>query len=134
MIYGIGTDIIQISRIAKVLERKGEKFEKRILGIQETQSYLRRKEKSKKSGNCFLANRFSAKEAFSKALGLGMKLPITWHGVQILNDDSGKPIIVIGSVLKEYMKKRKLIAHVSITDEIEYSVALVVIEKVLGLP
>jgi len=131
MIYGVGTDIVHITRIIKALQHSGEKFEKKILGTQEIEKYLQRKAKSKILGNHFLASRFAVKEAFSKALGLGMRMPMTWHGIQTLNDDSGKPIIITGPLLKEYMVEKQLISHVSITDEVEYSFAFVVVEKML---
>ena len=77
MIAGIGTDIIRIDRIAAALERHGDRFAEKILGPQELEKYHRRKAKVEARGIRFLATRFAAKEAFSKAIGLGMRMPMT---------------------------------------------------------
>ncbi|MGH8810247.1 MAG: holo-ACP synthase, partial [Noviherbaspirillum sp.] len=94
MIYGIGTDIIQISRIEAALARNGERFAEKILGPEELDKYRRRKAKVEARGIRFLATRFAAKEAFSKAIGLGMRMPMTWRAMQTLNAASGKPAVV----------------------------------------
>ena len=129
MIYGIGTDILKVSRIEDALARYGDRFAKRILGEDELKRYYARKAKVNARGVRFLATRFAAKEAFSKAIGLGMRLPMTWRSVQTLNAPSGKPIIVTGGALDDFMKERKLKAQVSITDEEQYVVAFVIVEK-----
>ncbi|MES2537264.1 MAG: holo-ACP synthase [Pseudomonadota bacterium] len=129
MIYGIGTDIIQISRVAGVLERNGDRFAEKILGPEELEKYHRRKAKVAARGIRFLATRFAAKEAFSKAIGLGMRMPMTWRAMQVLNVPGGKPIAVPSGALKEFMEKNGLTAQVSITDEAEYAVAFVILEK-----
>ncbi|MFJ2990284.1 holo-ACP synthase [Collimonas sp. NPDC087041] len=129
MIYGIGTDIIQIPRIEAALQRNGDRFAGKILGPQEMEKYLQRKAKVEARGIRFLATRFAAKEAFSKALGLGMRMPMTWRAMQTLNAPSGRPIVVVNQALEEFMKKNGLTAQVSITDEVEYAVAFVIVEK-----
>jgi holo-[acyl-carrier protein] synthase len=129
MIYGIGTDIIQISRIEAALARNGERFAEKILGPQELEKYRRRKAKVEARGIRFLATRFAAKEAFSKALGLGMHMPMTWRAMQTLNAPSGKPVAVANGALKEFMEKNGLTAQISITDEADYAVAFVIVEK-----
>jgi len=129
MIYGIGTDIIQIPRIEAALQRNGDRFARKILGPQEMEKYLQRKAKVEARGIRFLATRFAAKEAFSKALGLGMRMPMTWRAMQTLNAPSGRPIVVVNQALEEFMKKNGLTAQVSITDEVEYAVAFVIVEK-----
>lgn len=129
MIYGIGTDIIQISRIEAALERNGERFAEKILGPEELEKYLRRKAKVEARGIRFLATRFAAKEAFSKAIGLGMRMPMTWRAMQTLNAASGKPVAVTNGALKEFMERNGLTAQVSITDEADYAVAFVIVEK-----
>lgn len=129
MIYGIGTDIIQISRVEEALTRNGERFAEKILGPEELEKYRRRKAKVEARGLRFLATRFAAKEAFSKAIGLGMHMPMTWRAMQTLNAPSGKPVAVTSGVLKEFMEKNGLTAQVSITDEAEYAVAFVIVEK-----
>jgi holo-[acyl-carrier protein] synthase len=129
MIYGIGTDIIQISRIEAALARNGERFAEKILGPEELEKYRRRNSKVEARGIRFLATRFAAKEAFSKAIGLGMRMPMTWRAMQTLNAPSGKPVAVTSGVLKEFMEQNGLTAQVSITDEADYAVAFVIVEK-----
>jgi holo-[acyl-carrier protein] synthase len=129
MIYGIGTDIIQISRIEAALGRNGERFAEKILGPEELEKYRRRNAKVAARGIRFLATRFAAKEAFSKAIGLGMRMPMTWRSMQTLNAPSGKPVPVTSGTLKEFMEKNGLTAQVSITDEADYAVAFVIVEK-----
>ncbi|RJG01383.1 holo-ACP synthase [Noviherbaspirillum sedimenti] len=129
MIYGIGTDIIQISRIEEALARHGERFAEKVLGPQELEKYRRRKDKVGVRGLRFLATRFAAKEAYSKAIGLGLRMPMTWRALQTLNDPSGKPVIVTSGALLEFMEQNKLSAQVSITDEADYAIAFVIVEK-----
>ncbi len=129
MIYGIGTDIIQISRVEAALGRHGDRFAERILGVDELEKYHRRKAKVEARGLRFLATRFAAKEAFSKAIGLGIHMPMTWRAMQTLNALSGKPIVVTSGKLLEFMQDNGLTAQVSITDEVEYAVAFVIVEK-----
>ncbi len=129
MIYGIGTDILQIPRLKAALERRGDRLAEKILGPDEMKRFFHRKSKVEARGVRYLATRFAAKEAFSKAIGLGMRMPMTWRSVQILNAPSGKPIIVTSGDLNVYMEKHRLTAQVSITDEKEYAVAFVLIEQ-----
>lgn len=129
MIFGIGTDIIRIQRIEAALERNGERFAEKILGPLELEKYHRRQQQVAARGIRFLATRFAAKEAFSKAIGLGMRMPMSWRAMQTVNAPSGKPIIVTSGALKEYMDRNRLQAQVSITDEAEYAVAFVMVEK-----
>jgi len=129
MIYGIGTDIIQISRVQAALQRYGDRFAERILGPEEMQKYLRRKAKVEARGIRFLATRFAAKEAFSKAIGMGMRMPMTWRAMQVLNAPSGKPVAQCSGSLEQWMMQQGLTAQVTITDEAEYAVAFVIVEK-----
>lgn len=129
MIYGIGTDILQISRIEAALGRHGDRFAQKILGPDEFGKYVRRRDKVEARGIRFLATRFAAKEAFSKAIGLGMRMPMTWRGVQFLNAPGGRPIAVCNGVLKQYMEDNGLSVHVTLTDEADYAVAFVIVEK-----
>jgi holo-[acyl-carrier protein] synthase len=134
MIYGIGTDIVQISRIEAALARNGERFAEKILGPQEMQKYLARRAKHEVRGLRFLATRFSAKEAFSKAIGLGMHMPMTWRSAQMLNAPSGKPVIVCSGALEEFMRENRLSAQVTISDEAEYGVAFVIVTQAPDSP
>lgn len=129
MIYGIGTDIIRIARVEAALARNGDRFAEKILGVEELEKYFRRKAKVEARGIRFLATRFAAKEAFSKALGLGMRMPMTWRAMQTLNAPSGKPVAVVSGQLQAFMDENGLTAQVSITDEAEYAVAFVIVEK-----
>ncbi len=130
MIFGIGTDILRIDRLAAAVARHGDRFAQKILGPQELEKYHRRKEKVAARGLRYLATRFAAKEAFSKAIGLGMHMPMTWRAVQILNASSGKPIVVTSGTLTEFMQQHGLAAQVTITDEVDYAVAFVIVEKI----
>lgn len=130
MVFGVGTDIIRIERIAAALSRHGDRFAAKILGPQEMEKYLRRKHKVAARGVRFLATRFAAKEAFSKAIGLGMRMPMTWRAAQFLNAPSGKPILITSGSLTEFMHQHGLTAQVSLTDEAEYAVAFVIVEKI----
>ncbi len=130
MIFGIGTDIIKIDRIEAAVARHGDRFAMKVLGPQEMEKYLRRKSKVEARGIRFLATRFAAKEAFSKAIGLGMRMPMTWRSVQFLNAPSGKPVVVTSGALTEFMQSHGIAAQVSLTDEAEYAVAFVIVEKI----
>ncbi|TFW14896.1 holo-ACP synthase [Massilia arenosa] len=126
--YGIGTDIVQISRIEAALGRS-ERFAEKILGPQELEKFRVRRAKHEARGLRFLATRFSAKEAFSKAIGLGMRMPMTWRSAQMLNAPSGKPVIVCSGALEEFMRQNRLSAQVTISDEADYGVAFVIVTQ-----
>ena len=128
-IYGIGTDIVQISRVEAALARSGPRFADKILGPEELVKYHARGEKNAVRGLRFLATRFSAKEAFSKAIGLGMRMPMTWRSAQMLNAPGGKPVIVCSGALEEFMRANGLSAQVSVSDEADYAVAFVIVTK-----
>lgn len=130
MIYGIGTDIIHIPRIQAALDRKGDRFAEKVLGPDEFENYLQRKNNVAERGTRFLATRFAGKEAFSKALGLGMRMPMGWREMQTLNAPSGQPIAVTSGALKDWMDEQRLSARISISDEAEYAVAFVIVEKI----
>lgn len=127
-IYGIGTDIIQVSRVQAVMERTGGRFAQRVLGPEELAVYEARKARSATRGLAYLCTRFSAKEAFSKAIGLGMHMPMTWRAVQTLNAPGGKPYMVANGELVQWLEARGITTHVTITDERDYAVSFVVAE------
>ena len=131
MIYGIGTDIVLIKRVHDLLERWGEKFARRVLGPDELVEYLRRRGKSQHGqayATRYLAKRFAAKEAFSKALGLGLRGPMTLQSLQVLNDKRGKPVAYPRKDLLPYCEALGLSWHVSLSDEVDSALAFVVIE------
>jgi holo-[acyl-carrier protein] synthase len=132
MIYGIGTDIVLIKRIRDLLARYGDRFARRVLGPDELVEYLRRGSRGTAGADRaarYIAKRFAAKEAFSKALGLGLRGPMTLLSLQVLNDRRGKPIAVARKALEPYLRERGLTAHVSISDEVDSAVAFVVLEQ-----
>jgi holo-[acyl-carrier protein] synthase len=129
MIYGIGTDICDLRRMRETWERRGDRFAQRVLGAAELEVFQMRLARHPARGLRFLATRFSAKEAFSKAIGLGIRMPMTWSSCEILNEPSGKPVIRLSGVLAEWFAARELVSHVSVTDETDYVAAFVVVER-----
>jgi holo-[acyl-carrier protein] synthase len=129
MIHGIGTDICDVRRIASAYARRGDRFAERVLGARELVVFQARRAKVETRGISFLATRFSAKEAFSKAIGLGMHMPMTWRACEILNAPSGKPEIHLSGELAAWFESQGLSAQVSLSDETDYAVSFVVIEK-----
>jgi holo-[acyl-carrier protein] synthase len=82
----------------------------------------------------YLATRFAAKEAFSKAIGLGMRMPMSWRACEVVNAASGKPGLVLHGALAAWFESRGLVAHVTVSDEPDYGVAFVVVEHRAKLP
>lgn len=124
MIYGIGTDIVEVSRIEASIEKFGNDFASRILADSEMQSYLDSHIKPR-----FLAKRFAAKEAFSKALGTGLREPATFQNIAVSHDALGKPIFILAKPLQDFLAS-KIIQHmhISISDEKNLAAAFVVLE------
>ena len=129
MMYGIGTDICDVRRIRESRARHGERFAAKVLSDAEFKTWQVRSARWPERGIRYLATRFSAKEAFSKAIGLGMRMPMTWKLCEIANERSGKPIIVLHGVLKDWFEARGLQAHVSVTDETDYAASFCVVES-----
>ena len=129
MIYGIGTDICDIRRIRASLEKHGERFAQKVLSDNEMQTYRVRSERWPERGVRYVATRFSAKEAFSKAIGLGMRMPMTWRLCEVAKLPSGQPTIVLHGVLKEWFEAKDLTAHISVSDESDYATSYCVVEK-----
>ena len=124
MIVGIGTDLCDIGRIERALERHGERFALRVLVESEMQRFRRHRKPA-----AYLAKRFAAKEAFSKALGTGIHFPVNWHNVWVENARSGKPSLGFSPALAAYLKERNIASvHVSLTDEIGMACAVVIVE------
>ena len=130
MIFGIGTDICDVRRIRQSLARHGDSFAKKILSDAEFNTWQARSARWPERGVRYLASRFSAKEAFSKAIGLGMVWPMHWRQCEIGKLTSGKPTIVLHGELKEWFESRQLAAHVSLTDETDYAASFCVVEKI----
>ena len=129
MIYGIGTDVCDIRRIEGTVQRRGERFAQRVLGPDELQVFRARSQRTPVRGLRYLATRFSAKEAFSKAIGLGIRWPMSWRDCQILNELSGKPVLHLSGELAQWFEARGLQGHVTVTDETDYAASFVVVES-----
>ena len=128
MIFGVGTDICDVRRIRASIERHGERFAKKILSEGEMTTWNERSARWPDRGVSYLATRFSAKEAFSKAIGLGMRMPMTWRLCEIGKLPSGQPVIVLHGGLKEWFEAKNLSAHITVTDESEYAASFCVVE------
>jgi len=128
MIYGIGTDICDIRRIRASLDKYGERFAQKVLTDHELQTYRARSARWPERGVRYVATRFSAKEAFSKAIGLGMRMPMTWRSCEVGKLPSGQPVIVLHGELKIWFEAKRLHAHVSVSDESDYATSYVVVE------
>lgn len=129
MIYGIGTDICDIRRIRAALQRHGERFAEKVLGPNEIEVFRARRARVEARGVAYLATRFSAKEAFSKAIGLGLRSPMRWRDCETLNRPSGQPEIRLHGALAAWFDQQGLVAHVSLTDESDYATSFVVVEN-----
>ena len=124
MIFGIGTDIVEVSRIEASITQFGDEFAKRILAESEFASYQQSQIKPR-----FLAKRFAAKEAFSKALGTGLRAPATFQNIAVSHDDLGKPILVLAKELQSFLAAKNILhMHISISDEKNLAAAFVVLE------
>ena len=129
MIYGIGTDICDLRRLRATLGRRGDRFAEKVLGEREIEVFRARRARVEARGVAYLATRFSAKEAFSKAIGLGIHMPMTWRACEILNLPSGQPVIRLNGALADWFAERGLAAHVTVTDETDYAASFVVVER-----
>jgi holo-[acyl-carrier protein] synthase len=127
-IAGIGTDLLQVERMARIYARHGQRLVQRVLGPDEQLVHARRAARDPRRGILYLSTRFAAKEAFSKAIGLGIHMPMAWSRVQILNRRGGAPEIHLSGPLKDWYDARFGYAHVSMTDEADMVAAFVVVE------
>ncbi len=125
MIYGIGTDLVDPARIARSLDRHGDAFAKKVLADTEWPEFLKHAKPS-----IFVAKRFAAKEAFAKAAGTGLRVPVSFSNISVLHDPQGKPYFEFCEVLMEWMSQRGIVAHhLSISDELTMANAFVILEK-----
>ncbi|MDO8933094.1 MAG: holo-ACP synthase [Rhodocyclaceae bacterium] len=124
MIHGIGTDIVAVARLAELYERHGERGIAKLLAAEEHADCL-----SSTDAARFLAKRFAAKEALGKALGTGIRAPVLLTAIAVGHDALGKPAFRFAPELAAWMASRGLHAHLSISDERDYAVAFVVVEK-----
>jgi holo-[acyl-carrier protein] synthase len=124
MIYGVGTDIVAVVRMAEFRERHGERGLEKMLAPAERDECRASTEPAR-----FLAKRFAAKEALGKALGTGIRAPVVLPAIAVSHDAVGKPVFGYSPELTQYLAERGLTAHLSISDELDYAVAFVVVEK-----
>ena len=129
MIYGLGTDLCDIRRVDAVLARRGDRFAEKVLGANELEVWRQRRDRVPLRGVRYLATRFAAKEAFSKAIGLGLRWPMTWRACEVVNAPGGRPRIALHGELAAWFDTRRLTAHVTLTDESDYAAAFVVVEQ-----
>lgn len=132
--FGIGIDRVLIHRIDSAYQRWGDRFARRILGSQELVVFANRLQRNQRQGIHYLAKRFAAKEAFSKAMGLGLRAPMLMPRLEVLNDSSGKPTAYPHGELARWLEARRLKAHVSISDEQDAAIAIVILETEEKLP
>ncbi len=124
MIFGIGTDIVAVTRIEAALERHGVSFAERILSARELSEYATHAYPAR-----FLSKRFAAKEAFAKASGQGLRHPVSLRHISVTHDELGKPAFHFDDALSEYLQQQGVTQHhLSISDEREMVVAFVVLE------
>lgn len=125
-IFGIGTDIVNIKRIEHLLKKNGFSFKNRIFSKKEI-SYCEKK----KNSSSFYAKRFAAKEAFTKALGTGIRKGVNLKNIEITNNVYGKPLILLKGNLSSYLKKKikssKYDIHLSLSDDKPWAQATVII-------
>ena len=125
MIYGIGVDLVNITRMRRAIDRWGNRFIGRIFTPREIDFCTQ----SQRSVSRF-ALRFAAKEAFSKALGLGMRRGIRWRDIEVFHHPSGRPDLAIAGKALLFCHKEGISRwHITLSDEDGYGIAVVVLEK-----
>jgi holo-[acyl-carrier protein] synthase len=125
MIYGIGVDLVKIARIERILSRWGERFVGRVYTEGEAEICYKRVLPASS-----FALRFAAKEAFSKALGTGMRQGVQWRDIEVEHAGGGRPVLKLHGKCFQLCQARNITGHhVSLSDEGDYGVAVVVLEK-----
>jgi holo-[acyl-carrier protein] synthase len=125
MIYGTGVDLVQVERIEKVIERWGDRFINRVFTKEERKFCLKRN-----SPASAFSLRFAAKEAFSKAIGTGMRKGVFWRDIEVFHFPGGRPGLKVHGHSEEICKREKICGlHLSLSDEGVYGIAMVVLEK-----
>jgi holo-[acyl-carrier protein] synthase len=124
MIFGVGTDIVAVARMAGYWQRHGERGLEKMLAPEEREAC-----RSSSDPARFLAKRFAAKEALGKAFGTGVRAPVLLPDIAVLHDELGKPSFSYSPALAAHFTERGIKAHLSISDEQDYAVAFVILEK-----
>ena len=124
MIYGIGTDIVNIERIQNILNKNRDGFINRVLTDHEKALFA-----NKADSAAFCAKRFAAKEAFSKALGTGIGRIVSFQDLTVRSNEHGKPYFMPSEKLRLYLQEKGIKhGHLSISDESQNALAFVVLE------
>ena len=126
-ILGLGCDILEVDRLEGLLRKGRDVFIKRVLTPGEIDEYERRSDKSAIRGTLFVATRYCAKEAFSKAMGTGVGAQFSFQDLSVLNSDSGAPVLVYSERLENWLQSRRAQAKISISDEQNYVMSTVIL-------
>ena len=129
MIVGIGCDVVQQERVSQVLERHGDRLAQKLLTESEMRLFEKRRQLSKEHALAYLATRWAAKEAISKALGTGISGDVSFQSMSIMHNDKGAPVAVFNGELKSRLQDEGIYVHISITDEKTVAAAFAVAEK-----
>ena len=125
MIYGVGTDIVNIERVKKILSKNRDGFVKRVLSEHEQALFA-----NKADSAAYCAKRFAAKEAFAKALGTGIGRVVSFQDLTVRSNENGKPYFIPSEKLRQYLVEKNIAqAHLSISDETKNAIAFVVLES-----
>ena len=125
MIYGVGTDLVDIERVKKILSKNRDGFIKKVLSEHEQALFANKAESA-----AYCAKRFAAKEAFAKALGTGIGQVVSFKDLTVRNNENGKPYFIPSEKLRQYLVEKNIKhAHLSISDESQNAIAFVVLEK-----
>ena len=124
MIYGVGTDIVNIERVKRILSKNRDSVVKRVLSEHEQALFA-----NKADSAAYFAKRFAAKEAFAKALGTGIGRVVGFQDLTVRNNENGKPHFIPSEKLRQYLVEKNIKqAHLSISDESQNAIAFVVLE------
>lgn len=124
MIFGVGTDLVAISRMRELWQRHGKRALEKFLAPGERAACRESADPGR-----FLAKRFAAKEALGKALGIGIRTPVLLPAIAVTHDELGKPMLSFAPELAAWIAERGLTCHLSLSDEVDHALAFVVVEK-----
>ena len=126
-VLGLGCDILEVQRLEELLRKGRDSFIKRVLTAEELLEYERRAEKSAPRGDLYIATRYCAKEAFSKAMGTGVGAEFSFQDLSVLNAPSGQPFLVYSESLRLWLESKRAFAKISISDERNYVMSTVIL-------
>ena len=125
MIYGVGTDLVDIERVKKILLKNRDGFVKKVLSEHEQALFA-----NKADSAAYCAKRFAAKEAFAKALGTGIGRVVSFQDLTVRNNENGKPHFIASEKLRQFLVEKNIKqAHLSISDESQNAIAFVILES-----